>query len=362
MEVNMKIYRSVWLALLIAGTAVAAFGDSITVTSPAGGESWPLGSMVNITWNSSGVSGDVRIVLIRSGGAEVGPITASIAASAGTFPWRVGEVTRGTVTEGVNYRIRIRAVGSDTSDQSEVFAVTAAEPVPPSPTASQNPDQRFTAPVSTIEVSSPLAPLTITHNFTISWRAEGITSDLIINLIKESGGTYTLATGVDPGRTNGRFTWIVGQLADAAAAFPAVGGERFRIRVLGPHAAGETRSFEIIRPALSVTEPRASQTFSRGDPMTIRWNGPDIQGGLHIEVWYNKRDTRWIMYQRIFSNIHNLDRRDWTIWPRPENNEAEIDAPPIWGIETHWRIRLISARCPWLFDDSAEFFIYKGFL
>ena len=129
----MKVFSSICIALMIAGMGQAAFGQRITVTQPAGGERWAMGDPVNITWSASGLSGNVRINLITRGGALVGTISGSIPAVPGSHAWRVGTLTSGTVTVGSDYRIRIRAIGSDTVGESEIFHIglRAGHPEPP---------------------------------------------------------------------------------------------------------------------------------------------------------------------------------------------------------------------------------------
>jgi hypothetical protein len=43
---------------------------TITLTAPNGGETWPIGALQTLRWNSSGVSGKVRIQISRNGGAS----------------------------------------------------------------------------------------------------------------------------------------------------------------------------------------------------------------------------------------------------------------------------------------------------
>ena len=52
---SMIFMAAIWILSAIA------FGQTLTVVSPNGGERWNTGDTVNITWTSSGVSGDLRI-------------------------------------------------------------------------------------------------------------------------------------------------------------------------------------------------------------------------------------------------------------------------------------------------------------
>jgi hypothetical protein len=71
-------------AVLITGGPAG----SITVTSPNGGETWAAGSTRTITWNSTGVIGDVSIEVSRNGGASYESIAAPVP-NTGAHAWAV---------------------------------------------------------------------------------------------------------------------------------------------------------------------------------------------------------------------------------------------------------------------------------
>ena len=71
---NNELQKSIDLDCGLAGLAVAALGQSITVNAPNGGERWLIGDPVTITWTATGLTGNVRINLLRTGGATVGTI------------------------------------------------------------------------------------------------------------------------------------------------------------------------------------------------------------------------------------------------------------------------------------------------
>jgi len=78
----------------------------LLLTSPNGAETWRRGESRAITWNANGVSGDLVIELLQNG-QLVGVITSSVAASAGTFSWTVGQLANGQFITGPNLKIRI---------------------------------------------------------------------------------------------------------------------------------------------------------------------------------------------------------------------------------------------------------------
>jgi len=177
-------------------------------------------------------------------------------------------------------------------------------------------------------------------------------------LINERGGTILVATGVSPGAGGGigHYDWTVGNLLNPASILFA---GTYRIEVsTGTGTRGETRAFQINKPAFEVTEPHSGENLRRGHTKTIRWNAPDVRGHLNIEAHYLKPDpgSFWVLYQRIFTDIRNTGSRDWTIWPRPGAGGGEVDPPPT-GNSVSWKIRIISVDCPHLFAESGSFIL-----
>lgn len=113
----------------IALMAAAAFGQTLTVLSPNGGERWTLGDPVSIAWTATGVGGDLRINLYRSSGALVGTIANAVPAAAGNYSWTAGALAGGSAPAGVDYVVRLRAIGSDIMDSSNAaFALNGPLP------------------------------------------------------------------------------------------------------------------------------------------------------------------------------------------------------------------------------------------
>ena len=80
---------------------------NIIITSPKGGENWPVGTIQNITWTSSGVT-NVKIEYTTNNGTSWSTISASVAASSGSYSWTIPN------TPSTQCKIRI----SDASDSS----------------------------------------------------------------------------------------------------------------------------------------------------------------------------------------------------------------------------------------------------
>jgi hypothetical protein len=78
----------------------------ITLTSPQGGENWKLGTQRNITWTSVGLTGNVKLILLK-GDVRVGTIARDIPLANGTFAWTVGSNSNGMAPAGRNYTVKI---------------------------------------------------------------------------------------------------------------------------------------------------------------------------------------------------------------------------------------------------------------
>ncbi len=98
---------------------------SVTVTSPNGGESWAGGSAQNVTWTSSGVT-NVKLEYTLDG-TSWSVITASTAASAGSYAWTVP----GSATTAAKVRVSDAAVATVTDVSNAAFSITTGTPSTP---------------------------------------------------------------------------------------------------------------------------------------------------------------------------------------------------------------------------------------
>ncbi len=95
------------------------FAQTITVTSPNGGENWMKGSTHPITWNAAGItSGTFKITLWR-GGSNLGVVASGIAASQRSFNWIAGNLESGSAAAGTDYKIRVKLQDRPIFDESQ---------------------------------------------------------------------------------------------------------------------------------------------------------------------------------------------------------------------------------------------------
>ena len=106
-----------------ANFSIALPPSPITVISPNGGETWVAGSIRNITWTQSGLTGSVTFDLYKGGIILKTLGTAGV--SDGTFSWAIGA----DETAGSDYRIRISQGSAwDESDADFTLILPAALP------------------------------------------------------------------------------------------------------------------------------------------------------------------------------------------------------------------------------------------
>ena len=90
---------------------------TLTVTSPNGGEIWAAGTVHDVTWTQTGLTGTVSVDLYKGGVYQKTLGTAD--ATAGTFSW----VIASTETAAADYSIRIWQSGGPSDDSGANFTI-----------------------------------------------------------------------------------------------------------------------------------------------------------------------------------------------------------------------------------------------
>jgi len=244
--------------------AISAFSQSqtITVTSPNGGENWVLGSTHAITWRPSGMTGKVNILLFN-GEQRVGVIQSDVPVAAGSFSWVVGNYQGGTAAPGTNYKIRIRKPQTEIMDSSDrSFTISAAA----GPTASLTVMSPNGGETWLLKVQQP-------NTATVTWTAQYISGD--IRIILKKGG--------NPVRDQ-----IV--LNIGSCTFPYAGlaeGDDYKIRVESEDQSvsdESDRNFSIKKETLLAAESKL--VYSRGPRITSFKinNGAELTNSLTVTL------------------------------------------------------------------------------
>lgn len=202
----------------ITGTTPPA-QPSITVTSPNGGEAWPYGSKLPVTWEYGGMPATtpVKMLLYSGQGEFLCTIFSSLTVGQGSVLWPVGMCWG---IEGVpyheGYKIRVATLDDATFGQS-------ANPFKVIP--------MITPPVTpSITVRSPNTGsenMEAGRNWFIDWGVENVSQNVRIVLVTADGADVgVIAENIGP--EVHPYLWTIGKTQSGTAA----GGKSYRVRVL----------------------------------------------------------------------------------------------------------------------------------
>ena len=106
----------------------------VTVTAPNGGENWCVGTTQTITWKSNGID-NVKLEYSTNSGSDWNVISASTAASTGSFSWAIPQ----GVTAGANNQIRISDAAKSTRNDlsNSTFALAGQANITTQPIADE---------------------------------------------------------------------------------------------------------------------------------------------------------------------------------------------------------------------------------
>lgn len=205
------------LMLLLAGSV--AHAQSITVTSPAAGATWHIGSGYTITWTKSGsMDANVKIRLQDSGSTMNVAVIADNVPNNGSFgAWTVP----GTVAPG-NYRIRVRTMDNAVIGDSNVFTIAAA------PT-----------PGGSIAVTSPASGASWCKGqaYNITWTKTGSVDAQVKIRLQDSGSTTNILSIADNVAGNS-YSWTIPNSVGN-------GNYRIRVRTMDNEIIGDSAIFQI---------------------------------------------------------------------------------------------------------------------
>jgi hypothetical protein len=281
--------------------------DDLTVTSPNGGESWDVGSLKQITWESTGGINNVKLEFSADGGKTWKVIVASTENDGSyevTVPNRVSEecLVRVTANDGDP-----DPVPSDVSD--DVFSIVLqAGP--------------------SIKVLTPNGgeQLVVGSQCLITWESINIRDDIKLEYSTDGGDTWLVIT--DATENNGKFNWTI----------PDEPSEICLVRISdtgGPAVDISDAVFSIIPPLLpevTVTSPNGGESWVAGSLNEIKWSTTGDINNVSIQYSTDRGNT----WEPITSNTPNDGSHDWTIPNTPSDtclvrvaaNDDDVDPIP----------------------------------
>lgn len=112
------LWTGSWFSEPLQRVDAGSIPDTVTLTSPNGGERWRIGTRQTISWNYTGDPGAFLKIQLLKGGTPVGTIKSAAPIGTdnkGSTPWTVP-----TLTPGDNYRVKVTSTTDATvNDQSD---------------------------------------------------------------------------------------------------------------------------------------------------------------------------------------------------------------------------------------------------
>ena len=234
---------------------------SITVTSPNGSETWTLGGTRAITWSSTGVTANVKLVLFKDG-IKTGNIATDLPVSGGTYNWTVGAYVGGTVVAGTGYTVRIITMDGAYSDYCDApFAIeSTANLTLTSPNGSE-----------TWPLGCPRL---------ITWTATGISANVKLVLFQNGVKKGNIISDIPIAK--GYYRWTVGNYIGGTSG----AGTGFTVRVItldGTYRDDSDASFAIT--PLNLVSPNGYENWQTGSTHPITWTAPGISSLVKLVLF-----------------------------------------------------------------------------
>ena len=205
--------KTLFFSLLAFLALGPAYGGTITVTQPAGGDV-ALGTACPISWTATGITSNVRINLITPGGALVGLIIGNQAADSSPYTWTVGA----PAVAGERYRVRVAASDGSGMGESAIFTVIAGGGDPIDPGASIT--------VTQPDAGSSWRPGT---RQTLTWTKSGSMPFMVQITLRREGAPESedpVLRIADGCANNGSRTWSIPDSLDEGRYFVRVRASR----------------------------------------------------------------------------------------------------------------------------------------
>jgi endonuclease I len=263
-----------------ASTFSIAAAPSLSITSPVGGESWVGGSSHNITWTAVNVT-NVKLEYTTDAGTNWATITASTAASSGTYSWTVPN------TASTNFKVRISDLAGNASStvSAAVFTVTVA--------------------TSSLTLTSPVGGESwvggSSHN--ITWTAVNVTN-VKLEYTTDAGSNWSTIIA-STAASSGTYSWTV----------PTTASTNYKVRISDVAGAASSNVsaavFTVTTTAgtLTLTSPVGGESWTGGSAHNITWTSSNI---TNIRIEYTSDGgTNWVTV--IASTAASANSYAWTV-------------------------------------------------
>jgi subtilisin family serine protease len=263
--------------------AIDFLPDSITITSPEGGEYFPRGYDVTIDWTTCGISGDVMIVAESNFTSFV--IESSYPYDGAPYTW--------TIPGGFPFgACRVRVFQGGVNAYSDWFNV------------------------GKFEITRPRGGEVYCHNsdMVIEWNSEGISGDIMLVL-----QTYNGPGHIDP--TPFGVSWLIDDQAPYNGSpytwrIPEyITPDEYRVLIIKDHIMVYSEVITVVREGrIEVGAPRDGEAYRWGDIMRIDWHTEGIGGDVEIlMIEAYPRQIPPITYTIERAYPHDQSPYDWRV-------------------------------------------------
>lgn len=290
----MKKITMLFMVCLFFGLVnVALAQNSLTLTSPNGGENWQANTNRTITWTSTGTIANVQIEYSTNAGVNYSVITSS-APNTGSYTWAVPN------SPSASARVKIsNAASASTFDVSNSLFTISSPPLPTVTVTSPNGGEQWTAGTSR----------------TITWTSTGTLANVRIEYSVNGGGTYSDVVSSTP--NTGSYTWTVPNFPTASARIRISDATNF----FGTNDISNS-FFTIVSaplPTITVLSPNGGEQWTAGASKTITWSSSGTIANVKIEYTTNSG----VSFSTVTSSTPNTGSYTWIV-PNTPTASARI--------------------------------------
>jgi Metallo-peptidase family M12B Reprolysin-like/Viral BACON domain len=274
-------------------THVSSPADTITLTSPDGGESWTALSSHNITWTTTGTVGNVKIEYSANNGSSYNTISASTN-NDGTHSWTVPN------TISSQYLVKItEASDASVSDSSDaVFSIVSAG-------------------TATISVTSPNGgeSWTALSSHNITWTTTGTVGNVKIEYSSNNSSSYNSITAST--NNDGTHSWTV----------PNTISSQYLVKITEASDASVTdtsdATFSVVASGssatLTLTSPNGGESLAVSSTSAINWTSTGSISNVKLQYSTNNGSS----WTNIISSTADDGAYNWTV-PNAVSSNCKI--------------------------------------
>jgi hypothetical protein len=242
--------------------------QSITVTSPNGGENWNTGSNYSITWTNTGTINFVNIQYSTNAGSNWNTIVNGIT-NTGSYNWTIPNINTST-----NCLIRVQNYNSTTINDisNAVFTITSTP---------------------TITVTSPNGGevWTVGSGRYIYWNSTGI-NNISLEYSTNAGTSWATIVG-STSASLGYYYWTV----------PNTPSNQCRVRatdLISGTSDISNANFTIVAPTITVGSPNGGEIWTGLETRNISWTSSNASNYARVELTTNLGTTWTVLSNAVY--------------------------------------------------------------